>query len=142
MPAVLPPDERKVVFLTGCSSGIGKALALEYAERPGSRMHSRQDQINIKRYRVFAGVRNLESIRDMSPFIERIQIDVNSDESVKAAVDEIVREAGKIGQYCFHRLNLFFDLYLLSSPLRQTFSSTMPASMLPRVQRPKLTSTK
>lgn len=98
MPAVLPPDERLVVFLTGCSSGLGRALASEYAERPGSRMHSRMDQINIKRYRVFAGVRNLDSIRDMSPFIERIQIDVNSDESVKAAVDEIIREAGRIGQ--------------------------------------------
>jgi NAD(P)-dependent dehydrogenase (short-subunit alcohol dehydrogenase family) len=100
MPSPVPRDERQIVFITGCSSGLGRALALEYSERPASRLHSKTDQIHTKRYRVFAGVRNLDSIRDLSPHIERIQIDVNSDESVKAAVEEIIRVAGKIGVYC------------------------------------------
>lgn len=98
MTPVLPKDNRQVVFITGCSSGIGRALATEFAERPASRLLSRNDQANTKRYRVFAGARNLENLRDLHPFIERIQIDVNDEEVVKAAVAEIIREAGKIGE--------------------------------------------
>ncbi|UZJ53778.1 hypothetical protein CBS101457_003098 [Exobasidium rhododendri] len=96
MPSALPADERKVVFITGCSSGIGRALALEFAQRPASGWHSREEQENNKRYRVFAGARNLESLRDLHPYIERIKIDVNDEDAVKRAVEDIIREAGKI----------------------------------------------
>lgn len=99
MPSVLPRDERLVVFITGASSGLGRALAEDYANRPGSRLDSLEDQINKKRYRVFAGVRNLDSVRNLSPFVERVKIDVNDGDSVKTAVDDIIREAGKIGEF-------------------------------------------
>jgi 1-acylglycerone phosphate reductase len=98
MPSALLPDERKVVFITGCSSGIGRALALEFAQRPSTKWHSHAEQQYNKRYRVFAGARNLESLRDLHPYIERIKIDVNEEEAVKKAVSEIIREAGKIGE--------------------------------------------
>lgn len=99
MPSVVPPDNRLVVFITGCSSGIGRALAVDFAERPLTRLSSRDERSSNKRYRVFAGARNLESLRDLSPYVERVEIDVNDDEKVKQAVSEVIREAGRIGGY-------------------------------------------
>ncbi|GAC98872.1 likely dihydroxyacetone phosphate reductase [Pseudozyma hubeiensis SY62] len=70
-------DPRKVVVITGCSSGLGRSMAIEFDAQ--------------KDYRVFATARNFESLRDLPPGIERVQLDVTSPESIKAAFQSIAR---------------------------------------------------
>lgn len=79
------PDTRRVALITGCSAGgIGYYLA-EALDATG-------------RYRVFATARNVDKMRQLSRTIERVQLDVVSDESVKEAVEEIIQTAGRIGE--------------------------------------------
>lgn len=76
-------DRRKVVLVSGCSSGIGQALAIEFASRN-------------KEYHVFASARNLESIRSLPSSIERIQLDVTDEESTRRCVESIIAQVGRI----------------------------------------------
>ena len=72
----------KVVLITGCSSGLGRALARKF--------HSRD-------YRVFASARNPKSIQDLQQEgISTVSLDVTSTESVQQAVAAVVRDAGRI----------------------------------------------
>ncbi|MFH9606526.1 SDR family oxidoreductase [Streptomyces sp. NPDC017448] len=82
----LPPGD-KCVLVTGASSGLGRACALQLA-RVG--------------FRVFAGVRRLpqgEELAALSPSgrIRPVRIDVTDEESVAAAVKEITGETGGAG---------------------------------------------
>lgn len=70
----------KTILITGCSSGIGKALAKACL------------QANFK---VFASARNLAALADMShPNLIPISLDVNSNEDIAQAVKVIEQEAG------------------------------------------------
>lgn len=63
---------QKTVLITGCSSGIGKALALAY---------------HHKGYKVFASARKPEKLQDLSDTgIHCLKIDVNSDDDIKQAL--------------------------------------------------------
>jgi NAD(P)-dependent dehydrogenase (short-subunit alcohol dehydrogenase family) len=72
-------SEQKVVLVTGVSSGIGQAIALELAAAG---------------YRVFGTVRSSKT--ELPAGIERVVLDVRDDASVTAAVREIQARAGRI----------------------------------------------
>ncbi|SCZ90358.1 BZ3500_MvSof-1268-A1-R1_Chr9g10804 [Microbotryum saponariae] len=72
----------KVVVITGCSrGGIGWALCEEW---------------NRRGHRVFGASRSLVKMQGLSQGITPVELDVNSEASVKAGVAEIIRQAGKI----------------------------------------------
>ena len=70
----------QVVLITGCSSGIGKSIAVELATR-GQIVH--------------ATARNADSIIRMKG-IHPLQLDVTKIETIKAAVSEVMRISGRI----------------------------------------------
>ena len=70
---------RKVVLVTGASSGIGAAIAGRLAEAG---------------YRVFGTSRRAGSPERRG--FEMLSLDVTSDRLVEAAVEEVVRRAGRI----------------------------------------------
>ncbi|MGD0753405.1 MAG: SDR family oxidoreductase [Anaerolineales bacterium] len=70
----------KVVLITGCSSGIGRDLAQRLA-------HSG--------YTVVATARKVESLEDL-PVALKLPLDVTSPESIQKAVEQTVREQGRI----------------------------------------------
>ncbi|GAA5882627.1 hypothetical protein JCM16303_002080 [Sporobolomyces ruberrimus] len=77
---------QKVVLITGCSEGgIGYALCREF---------SRKNCI------VYATARRLSSIASLPESVHKIALDVTSVESCKAAIDQIVKEQGKIDVLC------------------------------------------
>ena len=77
-------DERKVVLITGCSSGIGRALAVEFAAQGSA-------------YRVFASARSMDSLRELPSTIERVQLDVTDADSIKTAIKTVTDcTAGRI----------------------------------------------
>lgn len=78
-------DARRVVLVTGCSSGIGRALAIQFADHNKGRD-----------FHVFASARNTESLRELPSHIERISLDVTSEQSTKACVQSIVKQVGRI----------------------------------------------
>jgi NADP-dependent 3-hydroxy acid dehydrogenase YdfG len=78
----MPALCNQVVLITGCSSGIGRALATEFA-RVG--------------HRVVATARRLESIRDLAAEnIRPVRLDVTEGASIDGAVAEGVDWAGDI----------------------------------------------
>jgi short-subunit dehydrogenase len=71
-----------VVLITGCSSGLGRALALEFAKRGHS---------------VFATARRVEDIAYLADQgITVLQLDVTNASSISATVQKIWESAGKI----------------------------------------------
>jgi NAD(P)-dependent dehydrogenase (short-subunit alcohol dehydrogenase family) len=73
---------QKTVLITGCSSGIGAALARE---------------LSRKGQRVYATARRLESLAPLqAEGVHALAIDVNDDASIDAALDAIRREAGQL----------------------------------------------
>ncbi|QAA80700.1 SDR family oxidoreductase [Aequorivita sp. H23M31] len=69
----------KVIFITGASSGIGKAIG-EY--------------LSLRNYVVFGTSRNPERIKDSK--FPLIKMDVNDTDSITAAVSEIISKKGRI----------------------------------------------
>lgn len=73
---------KPVVLITGCSSGIGRALALELAR---------------KDYLVFATARRPESIDDLAgESVFTLPLDVTESDSINAAVNSVMEKAGRI----------------------------------------------
>lgn len=78
-------DDRKVVLISGCSSGIGRALAIEFAQ-----YNSGRD------FHVFASARKLDAIRDLPSQIERVALDVTDDASTEACVHSVIAQVRRI----------------------------------------------
>ena len=74
---------QRVVLITGCSSGIGRATALEAASRG---------------HRVFATARNPETLRDLESGgrIRPLRLDVTDTASIREAVASVLDEAGRV----------------------------------------------
>ncbi len=75
--------EKKSVLITGCSSGIGRTLALGLHQRG---------------YRVFATVRQAKDMAGLAALgLESLTLDLTSSESIRQAMDEILtRTQGKL----------------------------------------------
>ena len=74
--------ENSVVLITGCSSGIGRALAVEFSSRG---------------HRVFATARSRESIDDLSSETTRTAVlDVTDGPSITDAVEECMAWVGRV----------------------------------------------
>jgi short-subunit dehydrogenase len=72
----------KVVFITGASSGIGKATAIYLAQNG---------------YTVYAAARRIEKLRELEAFsIKPVMLDVTKNENAIACVDQILKESGSI----------------------------------------------
>jgi 1-acylglycerone phosphate reductase len=85
MATITRPDNRPVVVITGCSSGIGRALAIQFAKY--------QD---CTHYHVFATARDVETLRELPPQIERVQLDVTDDVSTNECINSILAQVGRI----------------------------------------------
>jgi len=74
--------DQEVVLVTGCSSGIGKHLALQFHKHG---------------HRVFASARDTKKLKDLTAVgLETVQLDITSSSSIQAAVEEVIRKAGRI----------------------------------------------
>jgi NAD(P)-dependent dehydrogenase (short-subunit alcohol dehydrogenase family) len=73
-------NERKVVLVTGVSSGIGRETAQLLAERG---------------FRVFGSARNPRRVDAISG-VEMVQLDVTDDASATESVQSVLREAGRL----------------------------------------------
>ncbi len=72
----------KTVFITGCSSGIGAALAREFHQRG---------------HRVYATARQLPALDSLaSAGVRALAVDVNDDAAIRAAFDSVRGESGSI----------------------------------------------
>ena len=71
-----------VVLISGCSTGIGRALAIEFAAR---------------NWRVFATARKPAAVNDLKALnVETAALDVTDEKSITACVDSIMAKAGHI----------------------------------------------
>jgi NADP-dependent 3-hydroxy acid dehydrogenase YdfG len=78
----MAPLSSQIVLVTGCSTGIGRALARE---------------LKVAGHRPFATARRLDSVADLAAEgIETLQLDVNNPDSIAAAVDSVARRARRI----------------------------------------------
>ena len=76
------PPGSSIVLITGCSSGIGRALAEEF---------SRQG------YRVYATARHLSAIQDLAAQdIEIARLDVTDEQTITEVVDRILTQEDRI----------------------------------------------
>ena len=80
-----PSPSRGAVVITGASTGIGRASALE---------------LDSRGFRVFAGVRREQDAQDLRterPSLEPLHIDVTDDASIQAARDRVAEAVGERG---------------------------------------------
>jgi len=74
--------DKKVVLVTGCSSGIGRELAREFYRQ---------------NYRVFASARNVDKLKELNEEgIDTVQLDVTNSASIEKALNELEKRAGRI----------------------------------------------
>ena len=72
----------KTILITGCSSGIGAAMAREFRQRG---------------HRVFATARRRESLAALeAEGIDGLELDVNDDEAIGGAIEAVARHAGRL----------------------------------------------
>ncbi|KAJ3215863.1 hypothetical protein HK099_006164 [Clydaea vesicula] len=77
-------NNRKVALVTGCSSGIGKGLAISLAQR---------------NYVVYATARKVDSLQSLTKEysnIKGLRLDVCDQNTIKSAVDQIIQNEGRI----------------------------------------------
>jgi len=80
----------KVVLVTGASSGIGRSIAV-YLAGKGYRVYG------TSRKSLPEGTSEPECNKDSGGFIKMLQMDVCSEDSVKAAVEKVIGFEGEIG---------------------------------------------
>jgi NAD(P)-dependent dehydrogenase (short-subunit alcohol dehydrogenase family) len=73
--------KNQVVLITGCSTGIGRALASELATRG---------------HQVFASARKVEALAGLDADIHKLALDVTDEASIAAAVAELVARTGRV----------------------------------------------
>lgn len=80
-PSPLTGESRKVILITGASSGIGKACAGHLASRG---------------YRVFGTWRNASAHKLANCNIEMLSMNVDDESSVQAAIEDLLEKAGRL----------------------------------------------
>jgi len=108
---------QKTVFITGCSSGIGAALAREFGKRG---------------HRVYATARRVEALAALeAEGIRGLVLDVNDDSSIARALDTVSREAGHldllVNNAGFSQVGAVVDL--TRDDLRRQFETNVIAPM-------------
>lgn len=108
----------KTILITGCSSGIGAAMALEFGKRG---------------HRVYATARRRESLAPLeSQGIHALALDVNDDASIAAALDTVKREAGHLDMLVnnagFSQVGAVVDL--TREDLRRQYETNVIAPMV------------
>jgi len=102
-----------VVLISGCSSGIGRALTREFAS------------LN---WQVFATARKLAAIDDLkNQNIEIATLDVTDEKSIATCVDSVIAKAGRIDMLVNNAGHLLIGplVELESSELRQQFETNV-----------------
>jgi len=75
-------NHTSVVLITGCSSGIGRAIAEEF---------------NRQNFIVYATARKIETLSELKKDgIHTLTLDVNNEKNIKQAISQIIKEQGKI----------------------------------------------
>jgi 1-acylglycerone phosphate reductase len=94
------PAHSPVVLVTGCSAGgLGFHLCNLLFSSTNACMlilASRCEAFALRECTVYATARSLEKTNGMRPSIKRLAMDVTDDASVRAAIDAIVRNEGRI----------------------------------------------
>ena len=108
---------QKTILITGCSSGIGAALAREFGKRG---------------HRVYATARRSESLAALEAAgIRGLALDVNDDAAIAAALDTVSREAGHldllVNNAGFSQVGAVVDL--TREDLRRQFETNVIAPM-------------
>ena len=108
---------QKTILITGCSSGIGAALAREFARRG---------------HRVYATARRAEALAALeAEGIRGLALDVNDDSSIARALDTVSREAGRldllVNNAGFSQVGAVVDL--TREDLRRQFETNVIAPM-------------
>src|SRR6266446_4201155 len=85
-----PPPVAKTVFITGASSGIGRALALEFAARGYDLF------LTARRLDALEQVRGEIASRDPSRRVEVRQLDVTDDADVASAIVAASESLGRL----------------------------------------------
>ncbi|GMH32633.1 hypothetical protein BSKO_00467 [Bryopsis sp. KO-2023] len=84
----MPEQDRETVLVTGCSSGLGRALC--------EALHGVKSNYGARAYRVFSTARDVDRIQDLAAKgMEALPLDVCSADSVSACVAELKRKADK-----------------------------------------------
>ena len=74
--------EKKVIFITGASSGIGKTTALQLA---------------ASGHQVYGAARDVESMDDLKASgVEVVSLDVTDHEAIETSIQRVIEEAGRI----------------------------------------------
>ncbi len=108
---------QKTILITGCSSGIGAALAREFGKRG---------------HRVYATARRAEALAALeADGIRGLALDVNDDSSIARALDTVSREAGHldllVNNAGFSQVGAVIDL--TREDLRRQFETNVIAPM-------------
>ena len=109
---------QKTILITGCSSGIGAAMAREF-ERRG--------------HHVFAAARRRDSLAALEgEGITGLELDVNDDEAIRRALDAVARQAGHldvlVNNAGFSQVGAVVDL--TREDLRRQYETNVIAPMI------------